>query len=509
MPYLTGICDFELSKRQAAAKNDCQNGVLAESGIGYQAHQFVTDGAAISLLDNGVLDNGLQPVETEAGRYRLFLDGEIYNAHELAKKHGLDGDHTLTDAMICLMLFKRIGIDFLIALNGLFAIVIYDTEDRQLLIATDRFGFRPIFFRLNTRCLVFGSELKAASLFGNQYALDELGLLELFSFGQHIKDRTWLGGCKRLQPGAYLTFDECGLRIKRYWRYAYDESAKTLDQMSYFTIYRSLMDRATERCMKGGRRIGLFLSGGYDSRAIAASIFDHNKPMKAFTFGDPGSRDVIFASELANVLQLDHHTLIESEQKLADICVPVVLRTEGMLPFIDTTSTAFHSELRKHVEIILVGLLGEFGGSHTWPSLLISRTRSQVTTSMFSRLTAARAQFVHRYFKREFLDENLPILRENFECSFEEVANDHPLNVADSWNFMNFQPRGSFHAPSTDRHQFEVRAPHLDVDLVKFLLTIPPLSRIEQRVYKKMIAYGYPSIRSVPCTNSGKPINPN
>ena len=82
------------------------------------------------------------------------------------------------------------------------------------------------------------------------------------------------------------------------------------------------------------------------------------------------------------------------------------------------------------------------------------------------------------------------------------------MNLADSWNFINLQPRGTFHSPSVDRHLFEARAPHLDVDLVNFLLTIPPLSRLEQRVYKKMIAYKYPAIRDVPCTNSGRPINP-
>src|SRR5262249_26785288 len=78
-----------------------------------------------------------------------------------------------------------------------------------------------------------------------------------------------------------------------------------------------------------------------------------------------------------------------------------------------------------------------------------------------------------------------------------------------SWNCVNLQPRNTFHAPAADRHKFEMRAPHTDNDLVDFLLTIPPSARLEQRVYKKMIAYSFPEIRTVTCTNSGQPIDPN
>jgi hypothetical protein len=114
-----------------------------------------------------------------------------------------------------------------------------------------------------------------------------------------------------------------------------------------------------------------------------------------------------------------------------------------------------------------------------------------------------------RIFQPAFFAQALPALREVFYKSFEMVEDEHPLNVADSWNFVNLQPRGTFHAPAVDRHEFEMRAPHTDNDLVDFLLTIPPYARLEQRVYKKMIAYSFPQIRDVPCTNSGRPINPN
>jgi hypothetical protein len=116
---------------------------------------------------------------------------------------------------------------------------------------------------------------------------------------------------------------------------------------------------------------------------------------------------------------------------------------------------------------------------------------------------------VRRVFRADFFERVYPAVRELFFKSFDEIQNDQPLNLSDSWNFTHLQPRGTFHAPSVDRHLFEMRAPLADLDLVQFLLAIPPSARLEQRIYKKMIAYTFPAIRDIPCTNSARPINPN
>ena len=124
-------------------------------------------------------------------------------------------------------------------------------------------------------------------------------------------------------------------------------------------------------------------------------------------------------------------------------------------------------------------------------------------------MTQARSQQIHRIFTSSFLTRVAEATRVRFEHSFEFVPNDHPLNVADCWQMTALKPRLSNQSPSVDRHRFETRFPHMDSELVEFLLTIPPYARIEHRVYKKMIAYGFPEIRDVPCTNSGLPINPH
>jgi asparagine synthetase B (glutamine-hydrolysing) len=272
--------------------------------------------------------------------------------------------------------------------------------------------------------------------------------------------------------------------------------------------FGSLLERAVERCMQTQHRVGIFLSGGYDSRSVAASIRECYLPLAAFTFGYPESRDVIYAKQLAERLGLEHYPLTNSDRYLYRHCRSIAWRTEGMVPFANCTSIRFHRILKEKLDIILLGFLGEFSGSHTWPALLLARSRQATVQAVFDRFVRRRLDMVRRLFNPKFFGRTFEGVQRVFEASFEKIDNDHPMNLADSWNFINLQPRGTFHSPSVDRHLFEARAPHLDVDLVNFLLTIPPLSRLEQRVYKKMIAYKYPAIRDVPCTNSGRPINP-
>src|SRR5262249_36557914 len=154
--------------------------------------------------------------------------------------------------------------------------------------------------------------------------------------------------------------------------------------------------RAVERRMTGTKRIGLFLSGGYDSRAVAAAIPSHHRPLPAFTFGLPESRDVRFGKMLAERLGLDHQLIGGTDPYLYKNCHAVVWRTEGMLPFANATSIDFHATLKAKIDIILTGFLGEFGGSHTWRQLLLARSRRAAIAAIFSRFLEPKLKVAQR-----------------------------------------------------------------------------------------------------------------
>jgi len=512
MPNLVGYWNPESPEEAVRIAVNKQLQRVRIENVVYTEYTEIRPGFGVGLQDHGLLENGRQPAISDDGRVSLILDGEIYNADSLIRKYRNDlPDSPINPPELCLRLILKHGADVADEFNGLFTLTVYDRRDRRLTLVSDHLGFRPLFYVQRKKEFIFGTELKALSVIDpGPRKIDELGTFERFCYGSHVIDRTWMENYYRLPPAAILTVDEFGIKIRSYWHYHYDESAPILDQPTYFTNFARLLDRAVERRMQGTRGIGVFLSGGYDSRSVAASIRSHHLPIPAFTFGYPESRDVRFAAMLSERLGLDHYPLVSKGPYLFRNCPSIIWRTEGLLSFANATSIHHHLFFKdRKVDIILVGLLGEFSGSHTWPKLLLARSRREAMSVIMDRMLGNRLELARRIFKPSFFEANFEALQARFTESFENIRDDHPLNMADSWNLINRQPLNSWQSPSIDRYLFEIRTPLMDIELVKFLLTIPPYSRLEQRVYKKMIAYSFPKIRNVPCTNSAMPINPN
>lgn len=512
MPNLVGYWNPESTEEAVRFAINKQLQRVRIENVNYTEFTEIGPGFGMGLQDHGLLENGAQPAHSDDGRVSLILDGELYNTDALKHKFRNDlPDNPIKPPELCLRLILRHGADVADEFDGLFSLTAYDRHDRRLTLVSDHFGFRPLFYVRRKKAFIFATELKALSVIDpGPRAIDELGTFERFCYGSHVINRTWMENYYRLPPATILTVDETGIKIRPYWTYHYDESAPILDQSTYFTNFARLLDRAVERRMQGTRGIGIFLSGGYDSRSVAASIRGHHLPIPAFTFGYPESRDIRYAAMLSERLGLDHYPLVSKDPYLFRNCPSIVWRTEGLLSFANVTSIHHHSFFKdRKTDIILLGLLAEFNGSHTWPKLLLTRSRRGAMNTILDRMVGSRLDLARRIFKPSFFEANFEALQTRFKESFENIRNDHPLNIADSWNLINLQPMSSYQAPSIDRYLFEIRTPLMDLELVKFLLTIAPYSRLEQKVYKQMIAYAFPKIRDVPCTNSALPINPN
>lgn len=509
MPNLVGLWKPEAAPEEIRQANQSQTDSIRSGHLRFHEYRMSGPGWAAALLDHGLLGNGEQPGISPRGRWRVLLDGEVFNFHELEAARGSSGGAGLNQVARCAALIEHGGLSVVEEFNGMFALVIWDDLERRLHLVVDRHGARPLFLHRSRHGLVFGTELKGL-LASGEFApsIDPVAIYEQLTFGVHFRGRTWIAGCERLQPATIVTMQEGGVSQRCYWKYAYRYPARQLTQEAYATRFAVLLDRAVENCMRGTGRIGMFLSGGYDSRSVAASIRPHHLPIHAFTFGEPDSRDMRIAPVLAARLGLKHVPLPPAGPYLRANAEAIVWRTEGLLPFANSTSIRFHDQMTRHVDIFLTGFLGEFSGSHTWPSLMMARTRSAIVTAIHDRCVAPRTDRARAVLRPEVFARAEEEARQRFIQSFGDIENDHPMDVADAWNFTCLQPGGTFQAPAVDRHRLEMRAPHLDRDLVDFLMTIPPSARIEQRVYKRMIAHAFPAVRDIPCANSMRPIEP-
>lgn len=503
MPHLAGVFDPAVTPNVL----ERQLSRIRCSGVPCTEWRLVDDGIAAALVDTGIFDNGAQPARS--ARSALILDGEIFNLRELAAQHGVDCERNAGAAQICLALLERRGHELLRELAGFFVILWYEAGARRLRLISDRFGFRPLFYCWRAGRFAFGTELKAVkAAIDGEVALDRIGVTQLVALGSHIGARTWLEEHRRIAPATVLTVQTGGVHEERYWKFRYDEAAPALDQPTYVTNMAKLLDRSVERQLSGGGRAAVFLSGGYDSRALAAAIRPHHLPMHAFTFGRPASRDARIAPMLAARLGLEHHLLSDTDDHLHAHCRAIAWRIEGTLPLHRTTSIQHHALLARHAQVFLLGFLAELSGSHTWPALMLAPSRSAAINTLFDRMTRARRALARRVLRPEVFDAGFDAMRREFGSMFEDIDNDAPMNVADVWRTRFLYPRSTYQAAAVDRYRFEARAPHVDNDLVDLQLRIPPWARLEQRVYKKMIAYSYPAIRDIPCTNSLRPIDP-
>jgi asparagine synthase (glutamine-hydrolysing) len=264
MPNLVGIRNPALSADEIRGLLSKQLKRTRIPGIEFQEHLCVHPGFGMALMDHGILENGKQPAQTPDGRFYLMLDGELYNADELRIRYAryLPGQ-ALSVPELCLQLLTLQGEKVLSQFNGLFCILLYEASTRRLTIISDRYGFRPFYWVQRESAFLFGSELKSICAADPvPRRIDEIGTFELFAYGSHFMERTWLDGYSRIPPATILTVDDSGVQTRAYWDYKYAEGTPALNQDTYSAVFGTLLDRAVERTMQGSKRIGIFLSGG-------------------------------------------------------------------------------------------------------------------------------------------------------------------------------------------------------------------------------------------------------
>ena len=290
----------------------------------------------LAIID--LSDAGLQPFVSDDGRLRLVHNGEIYNYRELRSE--LEGRghrfRTATDTEVLLEAYREWGPRCVERFNGMWAFVIWDSDERRLFASRDRFGVKPFYYRLDGDRLTFASELKAfgegMDLRPNLRAVRdyvEQGYLD------HTQE-TFFSGITSLAPGHSLTFDGSGLRIERYWRLEprEDRSGDPIGRM------RELFVDAVRLRLRSDVPVGTSLSGGLDSSAVAGAIdlllrmesenaLPVGERQRTFTvyFEDSGFDERPYAEEVASQIRSEPHWVTYGTAELAEH-LPAIVRAQ-------------------------------------------------------------------------------------------------------------------------------------------------------------------------------------
>jgi asparagine synthase (glutamine-hydrolysing) len=233
---------------------------------------------------------GAQPMVNDRADVAITYNGEVYNFRELRAELNTLGwkFRSSSDTEVVLRAYEQWGPSFVSRLNGMFALAIWDGRSRELLLARDRYGIKPLYTTQIGEIFLFGSEIK--SLLAHPDFRVELSaphLLEYFTFQNIFSDGTLFRGVTLLPPGHTLTvrFDGSEPERRRYWDFHFAEENGGTSDEEYEEELDRLFRQAVERQLVSDVPVGAYLSGGMDSgsvTAIAASALPH---LSTFTGG--------------------------------------------------------------------------------------------------------------------------------------------------------------------------------------------------------------------------------
>ena len=481
----------------------------------------------LSIID---LETGAQPMSNE--RAKITYNGELYNFREL--RHALETRghvfRTKSDTEALLRHVTEHGEAGLAALSGMFAFALWDEERQSLLLARDRAGIKPLYYgELPGGGVAFASEL--ASLMAHpavSRTLSEDGLVSYF-FADYVQPpHTMIAGAKKLRPGHYVVWKDGVLSEQLpFWSIPEPRTRREVrasDEELAHELW-SKLDGAVERQLVADVPVGIFLSGGLDSSAVATLARARNGPTtKAFSiaFDDPTFDESTYARRVARSIGAVHVEETLREQDLLDVVSSALERLDEPLADPSYLPTYLLSRLAaKHVKVVLGGDGGDelWGGYPTYRAhaharrygLLPAAVRERVVAPLVARLPVddryQSLEWKLRRFTQRFDDDpvtrhlrwmssvDLPDLRRALPRSAGVLPESTKVRLPVTpdalhrilaLDFSTYMP-GSV-LTKVDRasmaHGLEVRPPLLDNDMLEFAFSLPSSYKLRRTTTK-------------------------
>ncbi len=337
----------------------------------------------LSIID---LAGGHQPLANEDGTVWIAFNGEIYNYRELQQTLERQGHRfrTSSDTETIVHLYEEHGPACVRLLRGMFAFAIWDDRARQLFLARDRLGKKPLVYRLEAQRLLFASELKALlQVPGIPRELNPFAVNDYLTYQYVPHPHSILKGFNKLAPAHWAVYRDGSLRIERYWAPAYAKpptaGGSEMSQSQGRKKLRESLTEAVRLRMRSDVPLGAFLSGGVDSTIIAGLMQQlSDRPVKTFSIGFPikAFDERSFARLAAEHLKTEHHELVVDPSAL-QILPKLIWQYDE--PFSDSSAIPmlYLSEMtRQHVTVALSGDGGDelFAGYDRYRAVQMAQT---------------------------------------------------------------------------------------------------------------------------------------
>ncbi|QUM77867.1 asparagine synthase (glutamine-hydrolyzing) [Moritella sp. 24] len=469
---------------------------------------FVEPGLALGNQRLAILDieHGQQPFISDDKQIVVVQNGEIFNHVELADelKNTEFECKTHCDTEVLLRLYQKHGIDFVSKLNGMFAIAIWDNNDKALYLIRDRVGEKPLHFHYVDDRLIFGSEIKSILAAGIDKQLDHNALDSFLSFNYVVPPSTLFKDVKHVMPGTYIKATAQGIEDVRWWDLA-SIALQEKPERQWINEFNDILDDAVRIRLRADVPFGAFLSGGVDSSCVVGLMSKHmNQSVKTFTIGfhDEKFDESPFA-ELAATRFSTEHVLEKVEANLLDLWPKATYHCDqphGDVSFLPTYRVAELASSK--VKMVLTGDGADelFAGYDKYKSFFADDYASGMSETEFRGnyldnislfKSDAKSALYSEGFKQQVAEDNtasyiFPL--------FDKSQHMGRVNQALYIDTMLLLPGNNLVKP--DRMgmavSIENRAPFLDFRMVELAFSMPGKLKLQQGetkyIYKKAVA---------------------
>jgi asparagine synthase (glutamine-hydrolysing) len=436
---------LETMNRRIAHRGPDDEGFYVSGNVGLAMRR-------LSIVD---LQTGQQPITNEDETIWLVYNGEIYNHEELRAQLIARGHRfrSRSDTETIVHLYEEYGSGCVNRLRGMFAFALWDTRQQRLFVARDRLGIKPLYFQMCRDKFVFGSEIKAILAHPDVQAEFNLGVLsEYLAFGYLAGPRTFFREIQKLPPGHTLEIDAAGnSTLRQYWDLSPSDEAAAKSESECAETYREMLEGAVKSHLMSDVPLGMFLSGGLDSSAIAALMTKaRQEPIETFSVGyeEEDFSELGYARAVSKHIGSNHHEVRVNFRQFFDALPKLIWHEDEPLVWPSSVSLYFVAQLaRERVKVVLTGegsdetLAGYTRYAWTLWNAKIDRVyRGLIPNGMrhFVRQAIARSSLagagLRRKLQHSFLGRDgaswESFYFDNFYCAFSESAQEAILSEA-------------------------------------------------------------------------------
>src|SRR5438132_10580579 len=326
---------------------------------------FVEGNVGLAMRRLSIIDikTGHQPISNEDEKVWIVYNGEIYNHQELRVDLERRGHRyrTKSDTETIVHLYEEYGRDCVKHLRGMLAFAIWDRRKRSLFVTRDRLGIKRLYYRWDGRTFLCGSEIKTMLAYpGVKAEFNQRTLAEYLGFRYIAGPETMFADIRKLLPGHTLQLGEnTEPEINSYWDLSVPQDVDGRPRGYYVKTYRELLEECVSSHLMSDVPLGVFLSGGLDSSAVAALTSKiRGEQIETFSvgYGEEAYSELPYAREVARHIGSRHHEVRLSRQEFFDSLPKLIWHEDEPIVWPSSLSLYFVARLaRERVTVVLTG----------------------------------------------------------------------------------------------------------------------------------------------------------